>query len=74
MRVRAGAIIHGVISATESSPTDDLGQREHVDVLIVGAGISGIGCAYYLQRHHPRRSYAILEGRERIGGTARWRT
>jgi cation diffusion facilitator CzcD-associated flavoprotein CzcO len=42
---------------------------EHVDVLIVGAGISGIGCAYYLQQHHPRRSFRILEARERIGGT-----
>ncbi|MGH2861879.1 MAG: flavin-containing monooxygenase [Solirubrobacteraceae bacterium] len=42
---------------------------EHVDVLIVGAGISGIGCAYYLAQHHPRRSYAILEARERLGGT-----
>ena len=30
---------------------------EHVDVLIVGAGISGIGCAYYLQKEHPGRSY-----------------
>jgi cation diffusion facilitator CzcD-associated flavoprotein CzcO len=43
--------------------------NEHVDVLIVGAGISGIGCAYYLQRDHPQRSYVILEARERIGGT-----
>jgi cation diffusion facilitator CzcD-associated flavoprotein CzcO len=42
---------------------------EHVDVLIVGAGISGIGCAYYLQKHHPQRSYTILEARKRIGGT-----
>ncbi len=42
---------------------------EHVDVLIIGAGISGIGCAYYLQKHHPQRSYVLLEARERIGGT-----
>ena len=42
---------------------------EHVDVLIVGAGISGIGCAHYLQRHHPQRSFTILEARERLGGT-----
>ena len=40
-----------------------------VDVLIVGAGISGIGAAYYLQRDHPRRSYAILEARGASGGT-----
>ena len=32
---------------------------EHVDVLIVGAGISGIGAAYYPQKEHPGRSYAI---------------
>ncbi|OBI65143.1 FAD-containing monooxygenase EthA [Mycolicibacterium fortuitum] len=42
---------------------------EHVDVLIVGAGISGIGAAYYLQREHPHRSYAILEARDATGGT-----
>jgi cation diffusion facilitator CzcD-associated flavoprotein CzcO len=42
---------------------------EHVDVLIVGAGVSGIGCAYHLQREQPGRSYLILEGREAIGGT-----
>ena len=42
---------------------------EHVDVLIVGAGISGIGAAYYLQTDHPDRSYAILEARGATGGT-----
>jgi len=45
------------------------GAIEHVDVLIIGAGISGIGCAYYLQKHHPQRTYRILEARERTGGT-----
>ena len=39
------------------------------DVLIVGAGISGIGAAYYLQRDHPQRSYTILEARGASGGT-----
>ncbi|MBX9640448.1 MAG: NAD(P)/FAD-dependent oxidoreductase [Mycobacteriaceae bacterium] len=42
---------------------------EHVDVLIMGAGISGISAAYYLQREHPGRSYAILEARAATGGT-----
>lgn len=42
---------------------------ESVDVLIIGAGISGIGAAYYLQREHPGRDYAILEAREATGGT-----
>ena len=40
-----------------------------LDVLIVGAGISGIGAAYYLQRDHPQRSYAVLEARGALGGT-----
>ena len=42
---------------------------EHFDVLIVGAGLSGIGAGVHLQRNCPGRSYAILEGRDRIGGT-----
>ena len=40
---------------------------EHFDVLIVGAGISGIAAGYYLQERCPSRSYAILEGRARPG-------
>ncbi|GIF12169.1 flavin-containing monooxygenase [Actinoplanes teichomyceticus] len=40
-----------------------------LDVLIVGAGLSGIGAAYYLQRDHPQRSYAIVEARGASGGT-----
>ncbi len=44
-------------------------MTEHVDVLIVGAGISGIDSAYHLQTKCPRKTYAILEGRERMGGT-----
>ena len=42
---------------------------QHVDVLIVGAGLSGIGAGYHLQTYCPGKTYAILEGRERIGGT-----
>ena len=42
---------------------------EHFDVLIVGAGLSGIGAAYHLQAECPNKSYLILEGREAIGGT-----
>jgi len=42
---------------------------EHVDVLIVGAGLSGIGAACHLETDRPGRSYAILEAREAIGGT-----
>ncbi|HEX6390415.1 MAG TPA: NAD(P)/FAD-dependent oxidoreductase [Solirubrobacteraceae bacterium] len=42
---------------------------EHVDVLIVGAGLSGIGAAHHLQAELPRKTYAILEARDAIGGT-----
>ncbi|HEU5151662.1 MAG TPA: NAD(P)/FAD-dependent oxidoreductase [Iamia sp.] len=42
---------------------------EHVDVLIVGAGLSGIGAAYRLQEQCPDTTYAILEGRAASGGT-----
>jgi monooxygenase len=42
---------------------------EHVDVLIVGAGLSGIGAACHLQANCPGKSYTILEARDRIGGT-----
>ncbi|HLJ91308.1 MAG TPA: NAD(P)/FAD-dependent oxidoreductase [Candidatus Angelobacter sp.] len=42
---------------------------EHFDVLIIGAGLSGIGAAYHLQKFCPNKKYIILEQRERIGGT-----
>ena len=42
---------------------------EHVDVVVVGAGLSGIGAAYHLQTMSPDRSYVILEGRDGLGGT-----
>lgn len=42
---------------------------EHFDVLIVGAGISGIGAAYHLQRDCPGLSFAVLESHESYGGT-----
>jgi len=42
---------------------------DHVDVLIVGAGLSGIGAACHLQRECPEKSIAILEARGAIGGT-----
>lgn len=52
------------MTSAESASTSD-----HVDVLIVGAGLSGIGAAYHLQKRCPSRSYRILEARERSGGT-----
>jgi monooxygenase len=42
---------------------------EHFDVVIIGAGLSGIGAGYRLQTRCPRKRYVILEAREQIGGT-----
>jgi len=42
---------------------------EYADVLIIGAGISGIGAAYRIHEKNPGLSYTVLERRERIGGT-----
>jgi cation diffusion facilitator CzcD-associated flavoprotein CzcO len=42
---------------------------ETVDVLVVGAGISGIGAGYHLQTYCSNKSYVILEGRDDLGGT-----
>ena len=44
-------------------------SSEHVDVLIVGAGLSGIGAAVHLQKEAPGKTYAILEARSASGGT-----
>jgi monooxygenase len=45
------------------------GSVEHLDVLVIGAGISGIGAAYHLQEHCPDKSFVIFEARSAIGGT-----
>ena len=46
-----------------------MSEVQHLDVVVVGAGISGIGAAYHLQQHCPDRSFVMLEGRPDIGGT-----
>ncbi|MCB0865114.1 MAG: NAD(P)/FAD-dependent oxidoreductase [Solirubrobacterales bacterium] len=44
-------------------------STDHVDLLIIGAGVSGIGAAYHLQDELPQKTYAILDAREDLGGT-----
>ena len=44
-------------------------MTEHLDVVIVGAGISGISAGWHLQDRCPQKTYAILEARDNLGGT-----
>ena len=44
-------------------------ETRQVDVLIVGAGISGIGAAYHVKTLCPTRTFAVIEGRDQLGGT-----
>ena len=65
------------MTATEVSVTEQLGEPvsvEHFDVLIVGAGISGVGAAYHLQEQCPGKSMVVLEALEDFGGTWRMHT
>ncbi|MGM4990041.1 flavin-containing monooxygenase [Tardiphaga sp. 841_E9_N1_2] len=55
--------------ATDSSVEN---AAEHVDVIVVGAGISGIGAAYHLTKQNPDTRFLILETQESFGGT--WHT
>jgi cation diffusion facilitator CzcD-associated flavoprotein CzcO len=50
--------------ASDSAP-----KPEHRDVLIVGAGISGVGAAYHLSQQIPEKSFLVLDGMESFGGT-----
>jgi len=61
----------GIATPAESTPPSagEVRNIEHFDVLIVGAGLSGIGAAYHLQNECPAKSFVILEGRDAIGGT-----
>jgi len=56
------------MALTAPARTTDDGAA-HVDVLIVGAGLSGVGAGHYLQTECPWASYAVYEARDTIGGT-----
>ncbi len=53
-------------TSPEAAPGNDL---EHLDVLVIGAGISGICAAHHLKTTCPWASWAVLEGRDTLGGT-----
>lgn len=57
------------MSATASALTSRQAAIEHVDVLIVGAGISGIGGAYNLTKRRPGKSFVVLDALDGFGGT-----
>src|SRR3954467_6221895 len=67
------ALPQAAVQGDRSEPASDAlsggPQTQHVDVLIVGAGLFGIGAACYLQTHCPTKSFAILEARQTLGGT-----
>jgi cation diffusion facilitator CzcD-associated flavoprotein CzcO len=57
------------MTRTEADATPAPGEPEHFDVLIVGAGISGVGAAYHLTQQCPGKSFVVLEGLDSFGGT-----
>src|SRR5918997_5916633 len=60
-------------TTTEQTTVDrglgDESGTQHVDVLIVGAGVSGIGAAHHLQEQFPDRAFVILDAQDNRGGT-----
>ncbi len=56
-------------TSVATKPSTQNGATEHFDVLIVGAGISGVGAAYHMKDQCPDKSYVVLEGLDTFGGT-----
>ena len=52
-----------------NSVNNDNDKNEHFDVLVVGAGLSGIGSAYHVKTQLPDKSFCVLDGMESFGGT-----
>ena len=59
----------GTVTGTATREAPAIARTEHVEVLIVGAGISGIGSAYHLATQMPEKSFVVLEAYETFGGT-----
>ena len=57
------------ITAPGTAPSKDVRDAGHVDILIIGAGVSGIGAAHHARERFPDRSLLILEARGGHGGT-----
>src|SRR5215470_13280148 len=57
------------MNASETSSVPARANVEHFDVLIVGAGISGVGAAYHLAQQCPGTRFVVLESKETFGGT-----
>ena len=57
------------MTSRQTSAKHAQAEAEHFDVLIVGAGISGVGAAYHLTQQCPGKSFVVLEGLESFGGT-----
>lgn len=57
------------MSQTATTPSPSHTQTEHFDVLIVGAGIAGVGGAYHLSTQRPETTFVVLETQESFGGT-----
>ncbi|HEY8949421.1 MAG TPA: NAD(P)-binding protein [Rhizomicrobium sp.] len=55
--------------AVDKTALHAIAKTEHFDVVIVGAGISGVGAAYHLTQQCPDKSFVVLEGLESFGGT-----
>jgi monooxygenase len=67
--VAVGRITVDIVYVTMDPMTTEHTPPERLDILIVGAGISGIGAGRYLRTEHPAKTFAILEARAASGGT-----